>query len=96
MAKEKESKTPMLDELETGPWPSFIKDLKNLAKRKPEVQAVLEQLEDSYESKTNHWLGTVLNLDGYGGGVIARYSDVQSKFALAAQFHTIRIIEPSG
>jgi len=96
MANEKKSKTPMLDELESGPWPSFVKDLKNLAKKKPEIGQVLEQLEDSYETKTNHWLGTVLNLDGYGGGVIARYSDVQNRFPLAAQFHTIRIIEPSG
>ncbi|MFZ3089067.1 MAG: dissimilatory-type sulfite reductase subunit alpha [Nitrospirota bacterium] len=96
MSKEKESKTPMLDELETGPWPSFVKDLKQLAKRKPEIEQALEQLEDSYETKVNHWFGTVLNLDGYGGGVIARYSDIPDKFPLSAQFHTIRILEPSG
>ncbi|MEK6681521.1 MAG: dissimilatory-type sulfite reductase subunit alpha, partial [Nitrospirota bacterium] len=96
MSKEKESKTPMLDELETGPWPSFVKDLKQLAKKKPEVQQAIEQLENSYETKVNHWFGTVLNLDGYGGGVIARYSDIPDKFPLSAQFHTIRILEPSG
>lgn len=91
-----ESKTPLIDELETGPWPSFVKDLKNLAKRKPLVGQLLEQLEDSYETTTNYWTGGVLNLLGYGGGVISRYSDKGDKYDEISQFHTIRIIEPSG
>jgi len=88
--------TPKLDELETGPWPSFVKELKILAKRKPAVEHLLGQMEESYETNTNYWTGTVLNLDGYGGGVIARYSDLQKKFPEVAQFHTVRVIEPSG
>ncbi len=89
-------KTPKLDELEKGPWPSFITDLKNLAKRKPAVEHLLGQMEQSYQTNTNYWTGTVLNLDGYGGGVIARYSDLAKKFPEVAQFHTVRVIEPSG
>ena len=28
-------KTPMLDELESGPWPSFVTDIKRMAEKKP-------------------------------------------------------------
>ncbi|MHB9112853.1 MAG: dissimilatory-type sulfite reductase subunit alpha [Thermoleophilia bacterium] len=88
--------TPLLDELESGPWPSFVTDLKGLAQRKPAVGQLLGQLEKSYRDRTNYWTGTVLNLKGYGGGVLARYSDVRDQFPEVSQFHTIRVIEPSG
>lgn len=91
-----EIKTPLLDQLESGPWPSFIKDLKKLSEKKPEVGQLLGQLEQSYEDRWNYWQGTVLNVDGYGGGVIARYSELADRFPDVAQFHTIRIIPPSG
>ena len=96
MSKKEESKTPLLDELEEGPWPSFVTDLKNLAKKKPAVGQLLGQLEQSYEERWDHWLGTVINTPGYGGGIIARYSDIGNKFPDIAQFHTIRVIEPAG
>lgn len=88
--------TPLVDELESGPWPSFITDLKELAKRKPAVGQLLGQLNQSYEDTWNYWQGTVLNVDGYGGGVIARYSELAEKFPDIAQFHTIRVIPPAG
>ncbi|MBI3582270.1 MAG: dissimilatory-type sulfite reductase subunit alpha [Nitrospinae bacterium] len=94
--QKKKSGTPLLDELEKGPWPSFVADLKKLAEKKPAVGQLLEQMEQSYETRVNYWTGTVLNLDGYGGGVIARYSDLGKKLPEVAQFHTIRVIEPSG
>ncbi len=99
MAKSKESeeiKTPMLDELEKGPWPSFVTDLKNLSKKKPAIKHLLGQVEQSYKDRKGYWTGTVINMDGYGGGVIARYSDLSDKFPDVAQFHTIRILEPSA
>src|SRR5689334_19719691 len=40
MAK-KPHDTPMLDELETGPWPSFVTGLKRLAKDKDSVADLL-------------------------------------------------------
>lgn len=89
-------KTPLLDELTTGQWPSFVSDLKNLSKQKPQVGQLLGQLEQSYEDRWNYWQGTVLNVDGYGGGVIARYSELGERFPDIAQFHTIRIIPPAG
>ncbi|MBI3794148.1 MAG: dissimilatory-type sulfite reductase subunit alpha [Nitrospinae bacterium] len=94
--QEKKSKTPLLDELEKGKWPSFVSDLKQLSKKKPSVGQLLDQMEQSYETRVNYWTGTVLNLDGYGGGVIARYSDLGKKLPEVAQFHTIRVIPPSG
>jgi sulfite reductase alpha subunit len=43
--------TPNLDQLETGPWPSFVTGLKRLAKEKDYVVDVLGQLEHSYEER---------------------------------------------
>lgn len=91
-----ESKTPLLDNLEKGPWPSFVSDLKQLSKKKPVVGQLLGQMEQSYKDRWNYWQGTVINLKGYGGGVIARYSELQSKFPDIAEFHTIRILPPPG
>ena len=51
--------TPMLDELEEGPWPSFISGLKELAERteKPMLRGVMDQLEYSYQTKMGYWKG---------------------------------------
>ncbi|MBI1865220.1 MAG: sulfite reductase, dissimilatory-type subunit alpha [Nitrospirae bacterium] len=91
-----DSKTPLLDDLEKGPWPSFVSDLKQLSKKEPVVSQLLGQMEQSYKDRWNYWQGTVINLKGYGGGVIARYSELQSKFPDIAEFHTIRVIPPPG
>ena len=32
---EKKRKTPLLDELEKGPWPSFVKEIKKEADKNP-------------------------------------------------------------
>jgi sulfite reductase alpha subunit len=88
--------TPLLDELETGPWPSFVTDLKNWSKEKPVVAQLLNQLEDSYETRWNYWTGTVLNVTGYGGGIIARLSDKADEYPGLAEFHTLRILPPAG
>ncbi|MDP6342534.1 MAG: sulfite reductase, dissimilatory-type subunit alpha, partial [Alphaproteobacteria bacterium] len=53
MAKKKHP-TKMLDELEDGPWPSFVTGLKRLASDEdkpyaPMVNDLLGQLERSYE-----------------------------------------------
>jgi len=91
-----ELNTPLLDELETGPWPSFVTDLKSWSKEKPVVTQLLNQLEDSYETRWNYWTGTVLNVTGYGGGIIARLSDKADEYPGLAEFHTIRILPPAG
>ncbi|MHB1325437.1 MAG: dissimilatory-type sulfite reductase subunit alpha [Thermoleophilia bacterium] len=88
--------TPLLDELEEGPWPSFVTDLKQLAQAKPQVGQLLGQLEKSYRDRWNYWTGTALNLRGYGGGILARYSEIGELFPEVSQFHTIRVIEPPG
>jgi len=94
---DKKTDTPMMDELLSGPWPSFVKELKQAAGTKPMAKDLLGQLELSYEEKISHWKhGGIVGVMGYGGGVIGRYSDVPEKFPNVAHFHTIRINHPSG
>jgi sulfite reductase alpha subunit len=94
---DKKSETPLLDELESGPWPSFVKELKKLAGRKPMVKDLLGQLEQSYEEGQGHWKhGGIVGVMGYGGGVIGRYSDLAEKFPNVAHFHTLRVNQPAG
>ncbi|MBF0294745.1 MAG: dissimilatory-type sulfite reductase subunit alpha [Magnetococcales bacterium] len=88
--------TPLLNELESGPWPSFFSDLKEYSKKKPVVVELLNQLEESYENRWNYWIGKVLNAPGYGGGIIARVSEKADKYPGLANFHTVRVIEPPG
>jgi sulfite reductase alpha subunit len=46
MAEEKR-KTPKLDELERGEWPSFVKEIKTAAEKNPMANDLLGQLERS-------------------------------------------------
>ena len=94
---DKKPNTKMLDELEKGPWPSFVKELKKAAEGNPVVQDLLGQLEVSYEEKISHWKhGGIVGVLGYGGGVIGRYSDIPEQFPSVAHFHTLRVNHPSG
>jgi len=34
-------KTPLLDELEKGPWPSFVKEIKRAAEKRPMAEGLL-------------------------------------------------------
>ena len=96
MAVEK-SKTPLLDELESGPWPSFITEIKQAGEHSPVCGDLLGQLEQSYEEKMGHWKhGGIVGVLGYGGGVIGRYSDLPEKFPEVAHFHTVRVNQPAG
>ena len=88
--------TPLLDELEKGPWPSFVKEIKKSAKS-PMVQDLLGQLERSYAEKVGHWKhGGLVGVQGYGGGVIGRYNDLAEEFPGVSEFHTVRVNQPSG
>jgi len=90
-------KTPMLDELEKGGWPSFVKEIKMAAKNSPMCADLLGQLELSYKEKIGHWKhGGIVGVFGYGGGVIGRYSDLPDKFPNISHFHTMRINQPAG
>ena len=92
-----ESNTPLLDELEKGPWPSFVTQLKEAGKKNAAARDLLGQLELSYEDKLTHWKhGGIVGVRGYGGGVIGRYSDSPDKFPNIAAFHTFRLNQPSG
>ncbi len=91
------SKTPLLDELEKGRWPSFVKEMKQAAEKKPMAADLLNQLELSYKEKIGHWKhGGIVGVKGYGGGVIGRYSDRSDLFPGVEHFHTMRVNHPTG
>ncbi len=103
--------TKMMDELESGPWPSFVSDLKrqsqfreqNQNDQKP-YQIPVDCLDDllgvmelSYKDKEVHWKhGGIVGVLGYGGGVIGRYCDHPKSYPGVAHFHTIRVNQPAG
>jgi sulfite reductase alpha subunit len=90
-------KTELLDELEKGPWPSFVKEIKAASETSAVCNDLLGQLELSYQEKKGHWKhGGIVGVRGYGGGVIGRYSDVPEKFPAIAHFHTMRVNHPAG
>jgi sulfite reductase alpha subunit len=101
MAK-KIHETPMLDELENGPWPSFITGIKRLRDEHPEerirevTNSLLGQLEHSYETRKGYWKGGTVSVFGYGGGIIPRFSEVAKAFPESKEFHTLRVQPPPG
>ncbi|MDA8163646.1 MAG: dissimilatory-type sulfite reductase subunit alpha [Desulfobacteraceae bacterium] len=89
--------TPLLDELEKGPWPSFVTDLKRQAEKSPQCWDILGQMELSYKDRITHWKhGGIVGVFGYGGGIVGRYSDSPDKFPGVAHFHTVRLNQPSS
>jgi sulfite reductase alpha subunit len=94
---DKKKPTPKLDELEKGPWPSFVKEIKKSAETNVASQAVLGILERSYNEKIGHWKhGGIVGVKGYGGGIIGRYNDIPEDFPEIAEFHTLRVNQPAG
>ena len=92
----------MIDELENGPWPSFISGIKRLRDTHPEKRInemtndLLGQLEHSYETRKGYWKGGTVSVYGYGGGIIPRFSEVGSAFPASKEFHTLRVQPPAG
>ena len=97
MAVEKKYVTPLLDELEKGEWPSFVREIKLAAGNNAMSNDLLGLLEQSYEEKLGHWKhGGIVGVMGYGGGVIGRYTDLPEKYPSISHFHTIRVNQPAG
>jgi sulfite reductase alpha subunit len=93
--------TPMLDALESGPWPSFVTGLKRLAKDKDMMVDLMGQLETSYRTRKGYWKGGTVGVFGYGGGVIPRFTELKNEdgkavYPDAAEFHTLRVQPPAG
>ncbi len=93
--------TPMLDQLESGPWPSFVTGLKRLAKDNDMTVDLLGQLEASYRDTKGYWKGGTVGVFGYGGGVIPRFTELKDEsgkpvYPEAAEFHTLRVQPPAG
>jgi sulfite reductase alpha subunit len=100
---------PMLEELEKGPWPSFVADAKRNALRRKKLaddkllidkegtEDLLGVLEQSFVDGETHWKhGGIVGVMGYGGGVIGRYSDLAEKYPSVAHFHTMRVNQPAS
>ena len=91
------SDTPKVDELEKGPWPSYVTQIKRQAQKNAAAKDLLKVQELSFNDKVTHWKhGGIVGVTGYGGGVIGRYSDVPEKFPNVESFHTVRVNMPSG
>jgi sulfite reductase alpha subunit len=89
--------TPLLDELESGPWPSFVTDIKRQAEKNPDCWDILGQLELSFKDRITHWKhGGIVGVFGYGGGIVGRYSDVPKQFPGVEHFHTVRVNQPAS
>ncbi len=93
--------TPNLDQLESGPWPSFVTGLKRLAQDKDQMVDLLGQLETSNQTKKGYWKGGTVGVFGYGGGVIPRFTELKDErgepvYKDAAEFHTLRVMPPPG
>lgn len=102
--------TPKLDQLESGPWPSFVSDIKQEAEARHKnpnnvpyqipvdcPDDLLGVLELSYTDGETHWKhGGIVGVFGYGGGVIGRYNDQPEKFPGVAHFHTVRVNQPAA
>ena len=102
--------TPLLDQLESGPWPSFVSDMKAQAEKRAKneegvefqipvdvVDDLLGVLELSFKHGRTHWKhGGIVGVFGYGGGVIGRYCDSPEKYPGVEAFHTIRVNQPAG
>ena len=72
--------TPLLDQLESGPWPSFVSDMKQQAEVRAKnveniefqipqdvVEDLLGILELSFADGTTHWKhGGIVGVFGYG------------------------------
>ena len=109
MPKDKKSSkpfhsTPNLDQLESGPWPSFVTGLKRLAMEEKfgnMVVDLLGQLEHSYKTRMGYWKGGTVSVFGYGGGIIPRFTELMNAddtpmFPESKEFHTVRVQPPAG
>ncbi|GMR03541.1 MAG: dissimilatory-type sulfite reductase subunit alpha [Gammaproteobacteria bacterium] len=93
--------TPMLNQLESGPWPSFVTSIKRMTMDNNMMVDLLGQLEESYKTRLGYWKGGTVSVFGYGGGIIPRFTELMNadgkpKFPEAAEFHTIRVMPPAG
>ncbi len=93
--------TPNLDQLESGPWPSFVTGIKRLAKDSDMAVDLLGQLETSYQTRKGYWKGGTVGVFGYGGGIIPRFTELKDEkgepvYKDAAEFHTLRVMPPAG
>lgn len=83
------SETPLLDELEKGPWPSMVREIKRTG-----FAGLLKIYELNYKDKVTHWThGGMVGVQGYDAGVIGRVTDRPD---ILKTCHTFRLIQPAA
>ncbi len=83
------TETPMLDELEKGRWPSYVKELKESG-----YEGLVKLYELEFQEKRTHWIhGGIVSIPGYDAGVIGRLSD---RHDLIKDSHTLRVLPCPG
>ena len=89
--------TPLLDDLEKGPWPSYVKEIKRAASKNPAARRPPQDPGAVLQDRVTHWKhGGIVGVTGYGGGVIGRYCDSPDNFPNAAAFHTCASTSPQA
>jgi sulfite reductase alpha subunit len=87
----------MIEELEKGPWPSYVTELKRAAEKNDAVKDLLRVQELAFNTKVTPWKhGGIVGVRGYGGGVIGRYVQDPVEFPNIEAFHTMRVNHPAG
>ncbi|WP_291494333.1 dissimilatory-type sulfite reductase subunit alpha [Desulfurella sp.] len=90
-------KTPLLDDLKEGKWPSFVKELERAAQKSPRTEDLIGLLENSYRDHVPHWKhGGMAGVRGYGAGIVGRFSDSPEDFPGTQEYHTARINQIEG
>jgi len=90
-------KTPLLDDLKEGKWPSFVKELERAAQKSPRTEDLIGLLEKSYRDHVPHWKhGGMAGVKGYGAGIVGRFSDSPEDFPGTQEYHTARINQIEG
>ena len=90
--------TPLLDELEKGPWPSFVKEIK---KRADKSSLLAHDLLGSWSSPTRRRSATGSTAASSASWAMAAASsaatrDLPEEFPERRRFHTFRVNQPAG
>ncbi len=92
------SDTPLLDELEKGPWPSFVKRIQAVRRQKrPKRRICSVASNNPIRIKSPTWKhgGIALGKRVMGAAYLPLYR-IPEKFPNAEQMHTVRVNHPSG
>lgn len=89
MGEVKKHDTPLMDELKSGPWPSFVDDIYSYAEKHKKQAGfdIMGQMELSYKNKETHWKhGGIVGVFGYVEGLLVVIQTSKKSFLLSGPF----------